>query len=66
MTHPTRAPLPLTGGTYVEHPDGRLERVPDRLPNRVRAISPEPVDAEPAETPITPKTSASRRGRTKE
>lgn len=62
MTEPTPAPLPLEGGTYVQHPDGRLERVPDAPP----AAPAEPVYAVPAETPITPKTSAPRRGRTKE
>lgn len=42
MTRPDPAPLPIEGGTYVQHADGRLERVNDVPPPPPAADPPEP------------------------
>lgn len=36
----TRPSLPLSGGTYIEHADGRLERIDDQTPTPPRAAAP--------------------------
>lgn len=59
MSQPTPETFPIAGGNYVQHPDGRLERVDDA------PIADAPVEAaaesEPAPTPsTTPKTRAAK------
>lgn len=47
MSEPKPETLPTAGGTYVQHADGRLERIDDLAANEPTA--PEP--AAPAKTP---------------
>lgn len=49
MTEPKSETLPTAGGTYVQHADGRLERVDDALAAEPAA----PAPAAPAKTPKT-------------
>ncbi len=48
MTAPMPETLPTQGGTYVQHADGRLERVDDA------PVAAEPTAPEPAASPAKP------------
>lgn len=53
MSQPTPETFPIAGGNYVQHPDGRLERVED-----APAVA---ADPEPAPKPAAnPKTRAAK------
>lgn len=49
----TPHPLPAEGGCYIRHPDGRLERVTDEVPEEPEAApqSPPPAKPEKAQKP---------------
>lgn len=52
MSQPTPEIFPLAGGTYIQHADGRLERVDDAPAVDAPAAAAEPPEPEPAAAPV--------------
>lgn len=48
MSQPKPETFPIAGGNYIQHPDGRLERVDDEAPVAPNETEPAP---KPAATP---------------
>ncbi len=50
----TPHPLPAEGGSYIRHPDGRLERVADEVTGAPEAAPQSPTPAKPEKAPKPP------------